>query len=184
MVNGTVSVLVLVTLTVPVVMAVPVPATVTVVAPATKCDPVSVMVGLEDGWPVGGLMLVSVGVPKIVNVTALLVPPAVVETVTLRGPVAAPALTVSVALMDVDVTAPRLTVISFGGSTATVVAPGMKLVPASVTSTGLPTKPSDGVIVARVGVLSGSPDGGYGKAFDVCPATVTLTFPAMAVAGI
>ena len=82
-------------------------------------------------------MLVSVGGPKMVNVTALPVPPAVVETVTLRGPVAAPGLIVKMALIDVEVTVPRPTVMSLGGSTATVVTPGMKLVPVSVTATGL-----------------------------------------------
>src|SRR2546422_5434573 len=61
--KGTVSVPELATLTVPVVMTSLVPETVTVVAPATNCDPVSVIVGLVEGWPEAGLRLVSAGGP-------------------------------------------------------------------------------------------------------------------------
>src|SRR5262245_9483027 len=100
-------------------------------------------------------MLGSVGAPEIVNVAGLLVPPPGAETVTLRGPGAAPGLIVNVTLIDGDVTVPRLTVMPSDGSTAIEVAPETKLFPVKVTETALgalPTRPELGDICVSAGV--------------------------------
>jgi hypothetical protein len=123
----------LVTVTVPTVTPVPLTAT---VAPVTKLVPVNVTeASIVPAAPVFGEICVNVGaagIPAVmVNVTALLDPPAVV-TVTLRFPVAAAGSTMKLVVSCValvTVTGPTVTPEPL---TATVVAPVTKFVPVSV----------------------------------------------------
>jgi hypothetical protein len=132
------------------------PKPVTPVAPV-RFEPVKVTLTLVPCTPVLGATDVSAGAVAAavtVNVTALLPPPDVV-TVTFLPVVAAPAVTVQVALtvVAVELIPPQVTP---APDTVTAVAP-VKLVPTKVTATVVLRAPEAGAIEVNVGVAAPGP---------------------------
>src|SRR5712692_10293376 len=146
-----------------------------VVWPAMKFVPVSVTPTAVPAIPQLGLSPVSVGAPAeaelTVNVTPLLVPPAVV-TLTLCPPTGAPAVMANVAVTCVAVATTLLTVMPLS---ALIVAP-VRLVPVSVTVVMVcPWFPLVGLMVLSVGAGGGGTFTVSVTPLLVPPAVITVT---------
>ena len=153
-------------------MEMPLPAF-TVVAPGTKPVPVSVTATVCPRPPLSGATLASVGGAGVtVNVWLSVVPPAVV-TVSACAPSAASVAIVSVPVaVVVLVTLTPLTTIPVP-ATCTVVAPGTKSDPVSVTVTVVPWAPLAGLTPASAGA-----DGSTVKVGEVAVPLVVVTVTA------